>query len=371
MWRYVIRRLLQMIPVLLMVTMLVYGLMLAIPGDPARALIGPGESLDAEQLELIRREHNLDKPMIVQYGIWLGRVLKGDLGRSTQNQRPVAAELRTRTAVTLQLGILAWVFAVLIAVPAGIVSAIYRGKTLDYIANIISIGGVAIPDFWLGIMSILLFGVILGWLPTQGYVDIFADPAEGLRHMILPVFALGITSCALIMRQSRSAMLEVLAQDYVRTARAKVCYVDIFADPAEGLRHMILPVFALGITSCALIMRQSRSAMLEVLAQDYVRTARAKGLHVQRVIWIHALRNALLPVVTVFGLQAGRIFAGAVVIETLFGIPGMGQFMVQAVFARDFMSMQGAVLVMALAVLIANLVTDLVYAWLDPRIRYE
>lgn len=316
MWRYVIRRLLQMIPVLLMVTMLVYGLMLAIPGDPARALIGPGESLDAEQLELIRREHNLDKPMIVQYGIWLGRVLKGDLGRSTQNQRPVAAELRTRTAVTLQLGILAWVFAVLIAVPAGIVSAIYRGKTLDYIANIISIGGVAIPDFWLGIMSILLFGVILGWLPTQGYVDIFADPAEGLRHMILPVFALGITSCALIMRQSRSAMLEVLAQDYVRTARAK-------------------------------------------------------GLHVQRVIWIHALRNALLPVVTVFGLQAGRIFAGAVVIETLFGIPGMGQFMVQAVFARDFMSMQGAVLVMALAVLIANLVTDLVYAWLDPRIRYE
>ena len=316
MWRYVIRRLLQMIPVLLMVTMLVYGLMLAIPGDPARALIGPGESLDAEQLELIRREHNLDKPMIVQYGIWLGRVLTGDLGRSTQNQRPVAAELRTRTAVTLQLGMVAWVFAVLIAVPAGIVSAIYRGKTLDYIANIISIGGVAIPDFWLGIMSILLFGVILGWLPTQGYVDIFADPAEGLRHMILPVFALGITSCALIMRQSRSAMLEVLAQDYVRTARAK-------------------------------------------------------GLHAQRVIWIHALRNALLPVVTVFGLQAGRIFAGAVVIETLFGIPGMGQFMVQAVFARDFMSVQGAVLVMALAVLIANLVTDLVYAWLDPRIRYE
>ncbi len=316
MWRYVIRRLLQMIPVLLMVTMLVYGLMMAIPGDPARALIGPGESLDAEQLELIRREHNFDKPMIVQYGIWLGRALMGDLGRSTQNQRPVAAELRTRTAVTLQLGMVAWVFAVLIAVPAGIVSAIYRGKTLDYIANIISIGGVAIPDFWLGIMSILLFGVILGWLPTQGYVDIFADPAEGLRHMILPVFALGITSCALIMRQSRSAMLEVLAQDYVRTARAK-------------------------------------------------------GLHVQRVIWIHALRNALLPVVTVFGLQAGRIFAGAVVIETLFGIPGMGQFMVQAVFARDFMSVQGAVLVMALAVLIANLVTDLVYAWLDPRIRYE
>lgn len=316
MGHYILRRLLQMIPVLLMVTMLVYGLMLAIPGDPARALIGPGESLDEEQLALIRREHNFDKPMVVQYAIWLGRALQGDLGRSTQNRRPVSEELATRAAVTLQFGIVAWVLAVVIGVPAGIVSAVYRGKTLDYVATILSISGVAIPNFWLGIMSILLFGVILGWFPTQGYVDIFEDPVEGLRHMVLPAFALGITSWALIMRQSRSAMLEVLAQDYVRTARAK------------GLRN-------------------------------------------SQVIWIHALRNALLPVVTVFGLQTGRIFAGAVVIETLFGIPGMGQFMVQAIFARDFMSVQGAVLIMALAVLAANLLTDLAYAWLDPRIRYD
>ncbi len=316
MGHYILRRLLQMIPVLLMVTMLVYGLMLAIPGDPARALIGPGESLDEEQLALIRREHNFDKPMVVQYAIWLGRALQGDLGRSTQNRRPVSEERATRAAVTLQFGIVAWVLAVVIGVPAGIVSAVYRGKTLDYVATILSISGVAIPNFWLGIMSILLFGVILGWFPTQGYVDIFEDPVEGLRHMVLPAFALGITSWALIMRQSRSAMLEVLAQDYVRTARAK------------GLRN-------------------------------------------SQVIWIHALRNALLPVVTVFGLQTGRIFAGAVVIETLFGIPGMGQFMVQAIFARDFMSVQGAVLIMALAVLAANLLTDLAYAWLDPRIRYD
>jgi peptide/nickel transport system permease protein len=181
---------------------------------------------------------------------------------------------------------------------------------------LLSIGGVAIPNFWLGIMAILFFGVKLGWLPTQGYVNIFDDPVEGLRHMILPAFALGITSWALIMRQTRSAMLEVLAQDYVRTARAK-------------------------------------------------------GMTQSTVIWVHALRNALLPVVTVFGLQTGRIFAGAVVIETLFGIPGMGQFMVQAIFARDFMSVQGAVLLMALAVLFANLITDLIYALLDPRIRYD
>ena len=315
MWHYIARRLLQMLPVLALITFMVYALMLAIPGDPARALIGPGESLDEEQLELIRKEHNLDKPVVVQYGIWLGKALQGDLGRSTQNQRPVAAELGTRAFVTLQFGIVAWILAMVIGVPAGIVSAVYRGKPVDFVTTIISIGGVAIPNFWLGIMAILLFGVILGWLPTQGYVDITEDPVEGLRHMILPAFALGITSWALIMRQSRSAMLEVLAQDYMRTARAK-------------------------------------------------------GLREHTVIWIHALRNALLPVVTVFGLQTGRIFAGAVVIETLFGIPGMGNYMVQAIFARDFMAVQGAVLLMALAVLFANLVTDIVYAWLDPRIKY-
>ncbi len=314
--QYIIRRLLQIVPVLLIITFMVFALMLAIPGDPARALIGPGEALDEEQLELIRKEYNLDKPVLVQYGIWLGRVLTGDLGRSTQYQRPVAQELRTRAWVTLQFGIAAWVLAVLIAVPAGIISAVYRGRVVDYVATVLSIGGVAVPNFWFGIMAILLFGVTLGWLPAQGYVSLFDDPVQGLRHMILPAFSLGITSSALIMRQTRSAMLEVLAQDYVRTARAK-------------------------------------------------------GMPERTVIGVHALRNALLPVVTVFGLQTGRIFAGAVVIETLFGIPGMGNFMVQAIFARDFMVVQGAVLIMALAVLSANLITDLVYAWLDPRIRYN
>jgi peptide/nickel transport system permease protein len=316
MWSYFVRRILQMIPVLGIITFMVYALMFAIPGDPVLALVGPGESLDAEQMEAVRQEYNLDEPVIVQYGIWLGRALQGDLGRSTQNYRPVTEELKVRARVTLQFGLVAWVLAIVIGVPAGIVSAVYRGKPVDFIATIFSIAGVAIPNFWLGIMAILYFGVILGWLPTQGYVDIFVDPVEGLRHMVLPAFALGITSWALIMRQSRSAMLEVLAQDYVRTANAK-------------------------------------------------------GLSKRSVIWIHALRNALLPVVTVFGLQTGRIFAGSVVIETLFGIPGMGQFMVQAIFARDFMSVQGAVLLMALAVLIANLLTDLIYAWLDPRIRYD
>ena len=228
----------------------------------------------------------------------------------------MADELKSRALVTLQFGLVAWLAAIFIGVPLGIASAVYRGKPIDFFATIISIGGVAIPNFWLGIMCILYFGVVLGWLPTQGYVDIFENPREGLRHMILPAFALGITSWALIMRQCRSAMLEVLAQDYVRTAHAK-------------------------------------------------------GLLKTKVVWVHALRNALLPVVTVFGLQTGRIFAGSIVIETLFGIPGMGQFMVQAIFARDFQAVQGSILIMAMAVLLANLITDFVYAWLDPRIRYN
>ena len=316
MWRYVLRRLAQMVPVLLIVTFMVYSLLLAIPGDPARAFIGAGEALDEEQLAMIRAELNLDEPVYVQYAIWLGKTLTGDLGRSSQNQKPVAEELRRRAGVTLQFGIIAWILAMVIGIPAGIVSAVYRGKPIDFLTTIFSIGGVAIPNFWLGIMTILLFGVNLGWFPTQGYVP-FSE------------------------------------------------------DASEALRHMVLPAFALGITSWALIMRQSRSAMLEVLAQDYVRTARAKGMPQSVVIWVHALRNALLPVVTVFGLQTGRIFAGSVVIETLFGIPGMGNYMVQAIFARDFAAVQASVLLMALAVLFANLVTDLVYAWLDPRIRYD
>jgi peptide/nickel transport system permease protein len=281
-----------------------------------RAFIGPGETLDAKQMELLRRQHHLDQPLVVRYLIWLGDALAGDLGRSTINNRRVAHEVGERAIITLQLGLVAWIVSVLIAVPAGIVSAVYRGRPHDYLATVISIGAVAVPGFWLGIMMILLFGVTLGWLPTQGFVSLFDDPLDGLRHMLLPAFSLGITSCALIMRQTRSAMLEVMAQDYIRTARAK-------------------------------------------------------GMAERVVIWIHALRNSLLPVVTVLGLQTGRIFAGAVVIETLFRIPGMGQLLVQAVFQQDFTVVQGSVLIMAMAVLLANLATDIAYAWLDPRIKYN
>jgi peptide/nickel transport system permease protein len=314
MLKYLFRRTLHMVPVLLIVTGLVFGMLWAIPGDPARAFAGQGEALDAQQLDVIRREHHFDKSVPVQYAIWLGNTFRGDLGRSALTNRRVAGELLSRAQVTLGLGIMGILIAVLISLPPGIASAVWRGGIADTIATFVSVGAIAVPGFWLGIMMMLLFGVRLGWLPVQGYVPLHDDPFGWLSHIVLPAFALGITSCALIMRQARSAMLEVLTQDYVRTARAK------------GMSNTV-------------------------------------------VIWIHALRNALLPVVTLLGLQIGHILAGAVVIETLFGIPGMGSFLVQAIFQRDFAVVQASVLVIALSVLAANLATDLVCAWLDPRIK--
>ena len=313
---YLVRRLLQMIPVLLIITGFVFAMLWMMPGDPARAFVGPGEVLDEEQLAVIRKEYNFDKPVVVQYAIWLGKTLRGDLGRSVQTNRRVSDELAMRAQATFGLGLAGMLICVLIAIPAGIFSAVYRGKIADYAATIFAVGAVAIPGFWLGIMAILLFGVKLRWLPVQGYVA-FGD------------------------------------------------------DPLGWLAHICLPAIALGITSCALILRQTRSAMIEVMAQDFVRTARAKGMPNRVVIWIHALRNALLPVITVLGMQVGHIFAGAVVIETLFGIPGMGRFLVQSIFERDFPVAQAAVLVIALSVLAANLLTDVLCAWLDPRVKYS
>ena len=316
MHRYIIRRLAQLVPALLLITFMVFGLMHAIPGDPARMMLGAGEALDETQLAAVRREYNLDRPMAVQYVLWLARAAQGDLGRSSVNQRRVGEELALRAVVTFQLGLVAWLISAIISIPAGIISARYRGRPIDWAVTLLAVGGVALPGFWLGIMMILLFSVTLGWLPTQGYVPL----ANGV---------------------------------------------------ADWLRHLVLPAFALGITSAALVMRQMRSAVLEVLALDYIRTARAKGLGERAIILGHAVRNAMLPVVTVMGLEVGRIFAGAVVIETLFGIPGMGRLMVQAVFQRDFMVVQGCVLVMATAVLMVNFITDMMYGVLDPRIRYD
>ncbi|MBI2872178.1 MAG: ABC transporter permease [Chloroflexi bacterium] len=314
--KYIIRRLLHMIPVMLLLSMIVFSLLRLLPGDPIFALIGEeSEGLTPELKTQLRHQLGLDRPVPVQYALWLGDVFQGDWGRSMLTKRPVSSEVFNRLAFTFQLGILAWVFSLVIALPAGVISAVKRNSPADIVVTLISIVGIAVPHFWLGMMLILTFGVFWPILPTHGAVSLLDNPAQGLRHLVLPIITLGL-----------------------------------------GL--------------AAINMRQTRSAMLEVLREDYIRTARAKGLQERAVIWIHAIKNALLPVVTVAGLQFGRIFGGAVITETIFSLPGVGRLAVESVLGRDYTMVQMSVMVMGLAVLIANLVTDLTYAYLDPRIRY-
>jgi len=311
---YVIRRLLQAVPVIILVTLMVF-LLLHLTSDPIALMTSGGEALDPQQREALRKELGLDKPILVQYGVWLGKVVQGDFGRSLKTQRLVIDELKVRLPVTAELGVISWLFSVVIAIPAGVISATRRGSKMDLTATVATMAGVAIPSFWLGIMLILLFSVQVRWLPAFGFVSFFSNPVEGFRHLVLPAFSLGLGAAALNMRQTRSAMLEVLSQDYIRTARAK-------------------------------------------------------GLHERTVVWLHAFKNASLPVVTLMGLQIGRLLGGAVIIERLFAIPGMGRLMVDSIFFADFPVVQACVLIVALCVVLANLATDLLYAYLDPRIRY-
>jgi peptide/nickel transport system permease protein len=311
---YIVRRLINMVIVIFLVSFLAFSTILLL-GDPVTALVGKGEALDEEQMEHRRKELGLDKPIPVQYIAWLGKVLHGDLGKSTHTKRLVVDELRLRIPVTLELGIAAFLIGILIAIPTGIISATRRGSKLDLVGTVFAISGAAVPQFWLGIMLILLFGVVLGWLPTFGFESVLEEPIEGLRHLILPAFSLG-----------------------------------------AGM--------------AAVNMRQTRSAMLEVLAQDYIRTARAKGQKERLVILVHAFKNALLPVITLMGLLIGRIVGGAVIIETMFSIPGVGGLLIYSIFSYDFPVTQACILLLAVGVCVANLVVDIAYGYFDPRIRY-
>jgi peptide/nickel transport system permease protein len=316
MQRYLIRRLLQAIPLFLLITFLSFSLLLLLPGDPVMATFSPGEEIDRDMYEARKRELGLHRPIPLQYASWLGRVVQGDLGRSTQTFRPVWNEVRPRIQVTLQLSILSVGLAVLVALPAGILSALWPNSLIDRVVTTLSVAGVAIPNFWFAIMLILLFSTTLRWLPPVGFVSFLDDPVTALKHSLMPIVVLSTS---------------------------------------------------LG----AIITRQMRSSMLETLHQDYVRTARSKGLAERRVIVTHALRNALLPVVTIMGLLVGTLLSGAVIVEQVFAIPGMGRLLVQSIFFRDFPTVQAITLLIALSVFFANLFTDVAYAWLDPRIRYE
>lgn len=309
---FILRRLLVAIPTLLIVSVFVFTLQKLLPGDPA--LVLAGEERDPQAIAFIREKYRLDDPILVQYGHWMAGVLTGDLGTSLRTNQPVTELIAQKLPVTIQLAVMAMIIAMLIGIPAGILSAVKKGGPVDHIANIVALSGLSIPNFWLGIMLILLVSVHLGWLPASGYESPFVDPLRSLETMIMPAFVLG-------------------------TALA------------------------------ATLMRHTRSAMLGVLKSDYVRTARAKGLGEEVVVVKHAFRNALLPVVTLGALLFGELLAGAVLTEQIFTIPGFGKLIVDAVFTRDYAVVQGVVLCTAVGFILMNLVTDVLYFLLNPRMR--
>lgn len=286
------------------------------PVDPVYAIGGEeSEGLTPEMYAIRKSELGLDRPLPVQYIVWVGQVATGDWGRSYISKRPVRTELAIRIPHTLQLAVAAFGVSLILGVVAGVVAALNRNSKWDMSATTGAVFGVALPDFWFALMLILFFGVVLGILPTFG---------------------------------------------------SKL----IWEDPFGGLKHLLLPAVALGLNGAATIMRQTRSSLLEVIGEDYIRTARAKGLSEKRVIWLHAVRNSLLPVVTILGLRVGNILGGAVVIETMFGWPGVGRLAVTALQTGDYPVIQVIVLISAMTIVLANVLTDVTYGYLDPRIRY-
>ena len=306
MWEYIIRRLLLMIPVLIGVSLLVFSMVRLIPGDPATAIAGPHAT--PEFIEQVRVDFGLDKPMYTQYFIFMGRLLQGDLGISTFTRRPVTTEIWARLPNTVELAVASMGIASVIGIIAGIISATRRYSIFDNASMLVALFGVSMPVFWLGLMLMLLFSVMLGWLPAVGRGTIW---------------------------------------------------------------HLILPAITLGAASAAIIARMTRSSMLEVLHQDFITTARAKGLRERIVVYKHALKNALIPVVTIIGLQLGTLLGGAILTETVFAWPGVGRLMVDSIMARDYPVVQGAVLLLAGTFVFVNLFVDILYSFLDPRIRYE
>jgi peptide/nickel transport system permease protein len=309
---HLLRRLAGLLPTLVFVSMLIFGLQQLLPGDPAKILAG--EEQDPTVVAHLRAKLHLDDALPLRYAYWVGGVLRGDLGESVRTQQPVLDLVLQKLPVTLELAVLAFAIALAIGVPAGIVAAVGRGTLWDTAANVFALWGLSTPNFWLGILMILLFSVQLGWLPASGYVSPFDDLGENLAAMVMPAFVLGNAIAAVLMRHTRSSMLQVLSADYVRTARAK-------------------------------------------------------GLDERTVVLKHALRNALTPIITLGALEFGTLLSGAVLTEQVFTIPGFGKVIVDAVFNRDYAVVQGVVLVTATSYMLLNLLADLAYVLVNPRLR--
>lgn len=312
MLRYFLSRALVAVPTLFLVSIFVFMLQKLLPGDPI--LVMAGESRDPETIAYLREKYRMNDPLIWQYFYWLKDVMQGDLGRSLRTGLPVTELIAQKLPVTIQLAVMSMFFAMLVGIPAGVISAVKKGTVWDYLANFVALSGLSVPNFWLGIMLILLVSVNLGWLPASGYESPFVDPWRSFQTTLMPSMVLGTAIAGSLMRHTRSAMLGVLQQDYVRTARAK------------GLREKI-------------------------------------------VVLQHAFRNALLPIITLSAVMFGELLAGAVLTEQIFTIPGFGKMIVDAVFNRDYAVVQGVVLVTATTFIVINLLADLMYFILNPRMR--
>ncbi|MEE8564831.1 MAG: ABC transporter permease [Candidatus Thermoplasmatota archaeon] len=331
---YIIKRLLQLIPVIIGVTIIAFSLIHLAPGDPARTMLG--QHATQQELNEIREKYGLDEPVYVQYGIWLNGVLHGDFGRSILTKELVVNEIAERFPNTIELAIASMIFAITIGGLAGIISASNQYSITDYTVMGIALFGISMPVFWLGIMLMLIFGVILGWLPIGGRIDLLIPFQRVTGFMVFDSIITG----------NFNALLSVL-------------------------KHLILPALALGTIPMAIIARVTRSSMLEVLRQDFIRTERAKGLSERVVIYRHAARNAMLPVVTVIGLNFGLLLSGAILTETVFSWPGLGRLVVESVYERDYPLVVGCILIFAIIFVFVNLITDILYTFIDPRIKYE
>jgi peptide/nickel transport system permease protein len=331
---YIIKRLLQIIPVVLGVTLIAFALIHLAPGDPVRTMLG--QHATQQEIDDIRAKYGLDQPLYVQYFIWLNDVLHGDLGRSILSHEQVTTEIGSRFPNTIELAIAAMIFAVLIGVVAGVISATKQYSVADYSVMGLALFGISMPVFWLGIMLMMIFGVFLGWLPIGGRIDLLIPFQRITGFMVVDSIITG----------NGAALISVL-------------------------RHLLLPAIALGTIPMAIIARTTRSSMLEVLRQDFIRTERAKGLSERKVIYKHAIRNAMVPVVTVIGLNFGLLLSGAILTETVFSWPGVGRLVIDSVYARDYPLVIGCILVFALVFVIVNLITDLLYTYIDPRIHYD
>ncbi|MEA2053418.1 MAG: nickel ABC transporter permease [Euryarchaeota archaeon] len=312
MLKYIIKRLILLIPILFLVTLISFSLLFIIPGDPAETILtGPGGGADPKAVEEFRIKMGLDKPIYIQYFTWLNDILHGNLGYSYLSKQPVLDQILSSFQATLKLAIVSMIISLMISIPLGIISAIKQYSAIDNVSMVGALLGVSMPNFWQGLLLILLFAITLGWLPVAGYGD----------H--------------------------------------------------GDLEHIILPAITLGTSSAAITTRLMRSTMLETINQDYIQAARAKGLSERIVIGKHALKNALIPVVTMIGLNFAYLLDGSVVVETIFAWPGIGLLMVESIYLRDYPMIQGCILFVAIIFIFVNLIVDILYTYLDPRIRYE